>query len=136
MTTILHDIRLAARLLQRNPGFAGVVVVTLALGIGANTAILTVINGVLLTPLPYAAPAELLRVWENDTNEGRDRGNMSPADYFDYKEQNGTLRALGAFTNGSATFYIDNQPERIPVQFFTPEVFDILGVPAALDKNS
>ena len=135
LTAVFYDVRYAVRLLFKQPGFALVVVMTLALGIGANTAIFSVINGILLAPLPYADPDGLVRIWENDINEGRDRGNVSPADFHDYQEQNRTLRAVGAYSGGSATLTGHGDPERIPYQVFTPGVFDILGVAPLLGRT-
>ena len=135
LSAVFYDVRYAVRLLPKQPGFALVVVMTLALGVGANTAIFSVINGILLAPLPYADPDGLVRIWEHDINEGRDRGNVSPADFHDYQEQNGTLRAVGAYSGGSATLTGHGDPQRIPYQVFTPEVFDILGVAPLLGRT-
>jgi putative ABC transport system permease protein len=78
----MHDLRYAIRTLRRTPGFAIAAIACLALGIGANTAIFSVINGVLLRPLPFRDPATLVMVWERNFRQGRDRNVVSPANYL------------------------------------------------------
>lgn len=135
MTTLWHDLRYAVRTLRRQPVFALVVVTTLGLGIGATTAIFTLVHGVLLAPLPFPDADQLVRVWEHDTNEGRARGNLSPADFRDYREQNTTLVDLAAFNTISATWLEGEAPERLPVQRVTPGMFEILGVAPLLGRT-
>lgn len=135
VATFWHDLRFAGRTLRRQPVFALVVVVTLSLGIGATTAIFTLVNGVLLAPLPFPAANELVRIWEHDTNEGRVRGNLSPADFRDYRQQNSTLAAIGAFGETTASWAEDGGVERLPAQIVTPGVFEILGVPPLLGRT-
>lgn len=132
---VLHDLRHALRILIKQPGFTAVVVLTLSLGIGATTALFSIIDGVLIAPLPYHESDQLVRIWEHDTKEGRVYGNLSPADYKDYQSQNSTLAAMGAFANRAATFRTPDELQRIPVQLVTVEVFDILGVPPMLGRT-
>lgn len=133
-TGIFRDLRHAGRMMVKQPGFSLIIVVTLGLGIGANAAIFTVVRGVLMAPLPFPDPDALVRVWENDTNEGRPHGNLSPADFFDYREQSKSLAGLGAFTSSAAVFVKSDEVERLPIQLFTPDVFDLLGVPALIGR--
>ena len=135
MSNFWHDVRFGLRTLVRQPLFSLVVVGTLALGIGATTAIFTLVSGVLLAPLPYPEAEQLVRVWEHDTNEGREHGHLSPADFHDYRERNNALLDLAAFTSTSATWSEEGFAERIPVQRFTPGMFDLLNVPPILGRT-
>src|SRR2546422_345535 len=83
----MHDLKFAIRQLLKNPGFTAVVVLTLALGIGANTAIFSVINGVLLRPLPYPEPDRLVTLWERDPQRGVEQERVSGPNYLDWRAQ-------------------------------------------------
>ena len=100
MSNILQDVRYGARMLLKSPGFTGVAVLALALGIGANTAIFSVINSVLLRSLPYADPERLVVVWETNplltSPEMRLRNEASPANFFDWRAQQTSFEAVGA----------------------------------------
>src|SRR5687768_5026451 len=99
-----HELRLAVRQLVKNPGFAAAAVLTLALGIGANTAIFSVVNGVLLRPAPVAAIDRLVMVWETDRNSSTTREPGSVPDYLDFKARARTLQALGAVMASEVNF--------------------------------
>ena len=90
----MSDLRLAVRQLLRNPGFAAVAVLTLALGIGANTALFSVVNGVLLKPLPYPEPDRLVTLWERSPQRGVDRERVSGPNYLDWQRENTTLDGM------------------------------------------
>ena len=92
-----RDIRYGARSLGRAPGFTAVATLTLALGIGANTAIFSVVNTVLLKPLSYRDPDRLAFVWERNTTIGKERDLVAPPNYLDWKAQNSVFEALGAY---------------------------------------
>ena len=98
MGILLQDLRYAVRMLLKNPGFTAVSVLTLALGIGANTAIFSVVNAVLLRPLPYPEPNCLVAVCESNPQLGFDQYVTSMGAYFDWREQNSVFRELGAAT--------------------------------------
>ena len=103
MTQLGRDLRIAARGLRKSPGFAAVAAVTLALGIGGTTAIFSVLDAVVLRPLPYAEPERLVRIWS--AWEGAERADVSPAEYFDYREQ-GAIKGydpVAYFTDGKPT---------------------------------
>jgi hypothetical protein len=97
MDTFAHDIRLALRRLRRTPGFTLVAVLTLALGIGANTAIFSVVNAALLRPLPYPDAQRIVRLYA--TRDGG-RGTVSPPDFTDWREQTGVFQGMAALNSG------------------------------------
>src|SRR6185295_7875828 len=95
METLLRDIRYGVRSLLKRPGFTAIALVALALGIGANTAIFTLVNAVLLRPLPFAEPDRLVWVWGN-IKSGGNRASVSPLDFLDYRQQNNTFEEFAA----------------------------------------
>ncbi|HEV3329332.1 MAG TPA: ABC transporter permease, partial [Bryobacteraceae bacterium] len=101
MKTLLQNARHSFRLLRKNPGFTAVAALTLALGIGANTAIFSVIYAVLLAPMPYPNPDQLVMVWSKI--QGNHNG-VSAGDYLDWKQQNKTFQDINAWTGASFNF--------------------------------
>src|SRR5207253_3954099 len=99
------------RMLRKSPGFTAAAVLTLALGIGANTAIFSAINAVLLRPLPFANANRLVFVWATDRQRGVNEDVSSYPNFEDWKAQSNTLEALAAFTTRSATLSIGEQAE-------------------------
>ena len=129
METTLHDVRQAVRSLRRGPAFAAMAILTLALGIGANTAIFTVVNAVLLRPLPYDRPEELVLIWQRDLDGDADgKGTVAPANYMSWLERNNTFSDIAAFNIWSPTLSGDGQPERLVGSVVTPNFFGLLGV--------
>ncbi len=98
MSTLARDLRFAIRSLRAQPAFAAVAVATIAIGIGANTAIFSVVDGVLLRELPFENPGELVRVWSSNAERGVERGFMSPPDIADYQDQNRTFTGMAAYS--------------------------------------
>src|SRR5882724_10542241 len=92
----MNDLKFAFRQLFNNPGFTAVAVLTLALGIGANTAVFSIINGVLLRPLPYPEPDRLVTLWECSPERGIDQDRVSGPNYLDWREQNTVFTDLAA----------------------------------------
>ncbi|HLB38223.1 MAG TPA: ABC transporter permease [Gemmatimonadales bacterium] len=125
---MLTDLHYALRSLRKAPAFTFVAVVTLALGVGATTAIFSVVNGVLLKPLPYADPDGLVMVWEHNFPRGRDRNVVSPANFFTWTEQAQVLEDLAALVEGSGTLTGGGEPERVGVVTASASLFPLLGV--------
>jgi putative ABC transport system permease protein len=112
MNALLQDIRYALRLPRNSPGFAAVVIITLALGIGANTAVFSVVNAVLAHALPYQDPGKLALIWSDERN-GNHRSQLSFTDIDDYRTQNHVFENVAAFGDWSAVFTDNGNPERI-----------------------
>ena len=93
----MNDLRFAFRQLLKNPGFTAVAVLTLALGIGANTAIFSVVSSVLLRPLAFKDPDRLVTVWERNVKKGYDMNQAGPATFLDWKTQNNVFESMAAF---------------------------------------
>lgn len=128
MDSITRDLRFAVRSLLRRPGFTVLTLVTIALGIGANTAIFTVVNAVLLQPLPYPEPDELVMVWEQDRVRGWDRVPGNAQDYLAWEESAESFAAIGGVVNSTFALTGDQTPERIPGARVTSSLFDVFGV--------
>jgi putative ABC transport system permease protein len=136
MQNLLQDLRYAVRMLLKRPGFTVVAVVTLALGIGANTAIFSVVNGVLLQPLPFDNPAELAMVWENHQGRGGpDREWLSPADFEDWRAQNTSFSHLSAINNWGPTLTGLAEPEPLVGAAVSHDLFTLLGREPVLGRS-
>ena len=122
------------RRLSRTAGFASVAVLTIALGIGANTAIFSVINGVLLKPLPYPNPDELVGMWHSAPGINIPDLDQGPSNYFTYRDQNRTLQDMGLYTQSGASITGLAQPERVQAIKVTDGTLRILGVPPLLGR--
>ncbi|HXX24671.1 MAG TPA: ABC transporter permease, partial [Terriglobia bacterium] len=123
-----EDLRLAVRKLGRAPSFTLVAVVTLALGIGANTAIFSIVYAVLLRPLPFKDPGRLVMLWETWGKQSDERVVVSPANFRDWKEQSQTIEHMTALWWHGSTITIDGEPTDIPAVRVTSDFFDALGV--------
>ena len=132
MDTLLQDIRYAARSLRRSPGFTIVAVLTLALGIGANAAIFSVVNGVLLRPLAYANPDQLVMVWGHNENIGNETASLP--DFKDWRERNTVFESMAAVANTRFDVTGDGEPERVDAALTTANFFHVLGVTPALGR--
>jgi putative ABC transport system permease protein len=136
MHTLLQDTRYGARMLLKRPGFTIVAVITLALGIGANTAIFSVVNAVLLRPLPFAESSQLVMVWNKGAEAaGGDRTPLSVADVLDWREQTHAFENVAAFQHRFFNYTGGDVPERIRGAAVTANFFSTLGVNAALGRT-
>ncbi len=128
MNSLWQDLRYSLRTLWKRPGFALIAVAVLALGIGANTAIFSVVNAVLLRPLPYTDPARLVMLWENDTQEGNDRNPVAPANFADWQKQNGVCAELAYYAQPAGVNVTSGgEPERLIGAGVAPNIFTLLG---------
>src|SRR5580704_9166420 len=125
--------RYALRTLLRSPGFTAVALVTLALGIGANTAIFSFVNGVLLKPLPYQDPHSIVLVWEKPP--GGDRNGISTLNFLDWKNQNHVFQAMAASRGDSVTLTGAGEPVQLTASRVSAPYFDIFGVRAVLGRT-
>jgi putative ABC transport system permease protein len=132
---IRRDISYAARMLRRSPAFTVTAVFTLALGIGANSAIFSVASGVLLRPLPYPAPGELAMVWMDNARINLREDWHSFPDYLDYRGQNTTFADMAIFNGTSRTFSGEGDPERVVGAHSSSNLFHVLGVRAARGRT-
>jgi len=128
-----QDLRYGARMLLKAPNFTLIAVITLALGIGANTAIFSVVNAVLIRAFPYRDADRLVIVWEKFRLS--EANTVSPANYFDWQEQNNVFEGMAAFADTRVNFLGDGEPEEIPAQRTTANVFSVLGVNALLGRT-
>jgi putative ABC transport system permease protein len=132
LSSLLRDTGYALRVIRRRPGFASVVVLTLALGMGANTAIFSVVHAVLLRPLPYADEDRLVHVWNTWTGQARAR--LSDPEYLDYAERTHTLD-LAALATSAVNLSDAVEPERLLAVYATPNVFTVLGVKPLIGRG-
>ena len=134
MRDLAQDIRYAARLLVRAPGFSFICILALALGIGANAAIFSVVNGMLLRPLAYRDPSRLVVVWEHNLPRDRKDNVVSPGNYLHWREMNHVFDDMGAVATFRATMSGRGVPEELPVQYVTASVMPLLGVSPRLGR--
>ena len=133
MNSLAHDLRFALRMIRNSPGFTIVAVLTLALGIGANAAIYSFVDAVLLRPLPYPHPEQIVQVWEKPP-EG-DRNGISTLNFLDWKNQNTVFTAMAAQTGGSATLTGVDTPVQLRGDRVSAAYFDIFGIKPLLGRT-
>ncbi|HKW98869.1 MAG TPA: ABC transporter permease [Bryobacteraceae bacterium] len=127
----MHDLRYALRTLARRPGFTFLAVIALALGIGANTAIFSVVNATLLLPLPYRGASRLVIIWDRLARLGIDQFPVSTANYLDYKTAARSFDEMAAFWYSEFNLSTSDQSERVPAMRVTANLFPMLGISAA-----
>ena len=125
MDTFFQDLRFGARTLRRNPVFAAVAVLTLALGVGANAAIFSVVNAVLLRPLPWSEPDRAVMIWSRWT--AFEKTWVSEGEVNDYRKESRTLEGIGAWDDGQVNLTGDGDPERVSAGSVTANLFSVLG---------
>ena len=134
--TVLQDLRYGVRMLRKNPGFTITAVLTLGLGIGANTAIFSVVNEVLLKPLPYREPDRLTVVWEQNPERGWYRNIVSAANFLDWRKQNRVFTGMAAAdVEETYTLTGTGKPEEVGGQRATANLFSLLGVRPLLGRT-
>jgi putative ABC transport system permease protein len=135
METLLQDIRHGFRTLVKNPGFTCIAVLTLALGIGANTAIFSVVNGLLLRPLPYDHPEQLVTLWEHNLPRDDRRNVVSIGNFLEWRRRAKSFSAIAAYSDWSFNLTGSGEPERVMSRVASANFFPILGVNAALGRT-
>ena len=128
LETLLQDVRFGARLLAKNPGFTCVAVLTLALGIGANTAIFSVVQGVLLRPPPFPHAEQLVMVWEDVRlpNYQNDQNTPAPGNFMDWKERNSVFSGMAAIGYRNWNLSGNGEPLRVEGEAFSSDIFSVL----------
>ena len=132
---LVQDVRFGLRMLRKSPGFTAVAVLTLALGIGANTAIFTVINAVLLRPLPFGEPDRLVRIWESNPPRGWPQFGVSHPNYLDWAAQVRTFDALAATAGAAFTLTEGGNAERVVALAVTHTFLPVLGAAPMIGRN-
>jgi putative ABC transport system permease protein len=138
METLFQDIRYATRQLRKSPAFTAVAVITLALGIGANTAIFSVVNGILLRPLAFRDPDRLVRIWHVPPAKsfpGMTTFTVSPANYLDWERQNHVFENMAIYSYRGFTLNSGDKPERVDASAVSQGFFQTLSVPALIGRT-
>jgi len=135
MGDTIQDVRYSSRLFKHSPAFTFVVVLSLALAIGANTAVFSLLNAVLLRSLPYAKPDDLVIVWEDSSKYGFPRNTTSPANYKDLMEQNNSFEQLAATRSLSFNLTGRGDPQEVNVYGATSNLFSVLGVAPVMGRD-
>ncbi len=135
MTTLLTDLRFGLRMLWKSPAMTVIALVALTLGIGANTAIFSVVNAVLLRTFPYADPEKLVLVWEKRQGGRTDQNVINLGNFTDWKEQNQVFSDMAVFFDRSFNLTSDGEPEEVPGSYGTTNFFSVLGTNASLGRT-
>ena len=135
MDQLLTDIRYGFRSLLKRPAFTVIALLTLALGIGVNSAIFSAVDSLLLRPLPLKDPKRLVSVWEQTLRDGIQQNEAAPANFFDLQTQNQVFEQIGAYGPNDVNLTGDGEPERLDGQVVTANVFSILGVAPAVGRT-
>ena len=132
---VAQDLRFAARTLRRSPGFAAVTILTLGLGIGANTAIFSIVNAVLIERLPFRDPDRIMVVWEESARRPGRPNHISPSNYIRWQERQTVFSSMSALYDWRANLTRDGAPEELVAQDVTANFFETLGVAPALGRG-
>lgn len=135
MGKLWQDLLYGGRMLRKSPVFTLVAVLTLGLGIGANTAIFGIINAVMIRPLPYPNPQQLVMIWETDANRKITRGTAPPADFLDWVNQNQTMESIAAYQSWFFNLTGAGDPEQLWGVHVSPSFFSMLGVTPVLGRT-
>ncbi len=135
MGALLQDLRYTFRILAHSPGYTLAALITLALGIGANTTIFSVVNQVLLQPLPYREPDQLVMIWGKNPALGSEMDLVSPADFADMDARNHVFEGMAASRDAGYSLTGEGDPETITAYRFSNDFFDLMGVAPALGRT-
>jgi len=135
MDTLLSDLHYAIRMLIKRPGFTVVALITVALGIGANTSIFSVVNAVLLRPLPYNQPDRIMQLWEVNLRTGDRGGSVSPNNFADWQERSKTFECMAALRYANLSLTGGSQAERVVGAMVSADFFGAIGTSAALGRT-
>src|SRR5437016_2890537 len=122
----MNDLKFALRQLRKNPGFTAVAVLTLALGIGANTAIFSAVDTVLIRPLPYGDAGRLVMIWDNLSHESIPKHFPAPAEWLEWRRRNTVFTDMAVTQPGAATLSGDAKPEQVPARKATANLWSVL----------
>ena len=135
LADLQQDLRYSLRTLAKNPAFTSIAIVALALGIGANSAIFSAVDAVLLRPLPFKKPEQLVTLWENATHLGFPKNTPSPANFLDWQKQASAFTGMAAMVERSFNLTGVGEPERLDGRRVSANLFELLGVPAVLGRT-
>lgn len=133
MSSLAHDLRVSVRALRKSPGFVAVAVLSLALGIGANTTIFTAVDVFLLRPLPYPDPEQLVQIWTTNPERGWTEASSAIPDMLDWREQSRTAH-IASYYSASFNASSEDRPERLRGVRVTANLLDVLGLAPALGR--
>src|SRR5689334_13144349 len=135
METLLQDLLYGVRIFFKKPGFTAIAIVTLALGIGANTAIFSVITGVLLRPLPYKDPERIVTLWQSSLKNNVKKEGVAPANFLDWKERNSVFEDIAAVYPWGLDLTGQGEPESFETWLVSESFFNIVGVKALYGRT-
>lgn len=134
MENLINDLRYGIRMLLRSPGFTAVAILALALGIGANSTIFSVVNSVLLQPLPYARPDRLMMIWETAEVTGDLQNPVAPPNFIDWRDRNQTFEDIASYVTQPVTLTGDTEPRQVEAIYSSDNLMTLLGVAPALGR--
>src|SRR5262249_589287 len=129
MQSLIQDLRFGFQILLKKPSFTGIAILTIALGIGANTAIFSVVNSILLRPLPYSNPDQLVLVWGKLPSHGLDKLNVSVPEFIDYRDRNQVFSNVAVYSSIGHNLTEAGAPIRITVTYVSADFFQVLNRP-------
>ncbi|MBD0327184.1 MAG: ABC transporter permease, partial [Pyrinomonadaceae bacterium] len=135
MTTIWQDVRYGMRMLVKSPGVTAIAVLAIALGVGANTAIFSVVNAVILRPLPFSQPERLVRVFGTNVKKGASSNPTSYLNFSDWRDHSRSFEQMAAYSEGSAALTGEGTPEQIEGATISASIFPMLGVQPVMGRT-
>src|SRR5262245_12780292 len=134
LETLAQDLRFCLRVMSKNPGFTAVAVLTLALGIGANTAMFSAVDAVLIRPLPYLDAGRLVMIWDDTGQIGESKFFSTPAEWHEWRRHNTVFTDIAATQPGNVTISSDGDPEELPGRKVTANLWTVLGARPLLGR--